>query len=59
MEQKKENVKWLYHDSTDHLCATEPIIGLIQGVHQLARAKYKEDPRKSKEDFANYKDIKI
>ena len=31
----------------------------IQGVHQLARAKSKKDQRKSKEDFANYKDIKI
>ena len=29
MEQKKENVKWLYHNSIDQLCATEPTTGPI------------------------------
>ena len=41
------------------ILVTELINSVLQGVHQLARAKYKEDPRKNKEDFANYKDIKI
>ena len=35
MEQKKENVKWLYHNSTDQLCATEPTIGPIVLSRQL------------------------
>ena len=35
MEQKKENVKWLYHNSTDQLCATEPTIRPIVLPHEV------------------------